>query len=85
MNIKSYTAITSLILLGDNRIKVLTILFMKGTYLDEFQSLLNVYIKMNVTTLNDTLILKLYLHGDISSIYIGKKLTKLQRENEKPI
>ena len=56
---------------------------MKGRYLDEFQSLLNVYIKMNVTTLNGTLILKLYLHGDISSIYIGKKLTKLQRENEK--
>ena len=41
---------------------------MKRTYIDEFQSLLNVHIKMNVTTLNDTLILKLYLHGDISAI-----------------
>ena len=39
---------------------------MKRAYLDEFQSLLNVYIKMNVTTLNYTLILKLYLHDDIS-------------------
>ena len=53
---------------------------MKRTYLDEFQSLLNVYIKMNVTTLNYTLILKLYLHDDISKATKKKWETHLIKD-----